>query len=425
MKTAIFINTAAKMANYDLPALRRFQTRMVALVSPEEEPIFQQRFGDCFDRIIVVPSSHDETGFGLLNYEDCKAAVAGEEPDPKKTYIICQSEDNLLLASRLREDFGLAGMTYEHTVKFRDKLAMKEVMRRAGVRVPRFRRINRKLDLDQLHLELSEELGLPYIVKPTRRLGGIGVALIESAARLKDYMGTVDHDDPINAEEYLKGKLYHCDSLIQNGEFLFTVVSEYSHPNFDFQLGRPIFSFPLNPKSEIAQIARMFNQQVIDAMGLRTGVTHHEFFVTESGELVFLEIAARCPGAIVTPMYRKAFGVSLENASFALAIGEDPLVPAGAGQSLPQICYFSGILPIVHGKVVGCIEPGLASEFTMNWKVKPGDDLGTCASLRDKAADLTAWSPDYEQLRSDFDAIRNFECLRVLTPAEVRECSAT
>src|SRR5690349_12766248 len=45
-------------------------------------------------------------------------------------------EPTMLLAARLREAIGVPGLDVEHTVPFRDKGRMKEVLVAAGIRVP-------------------------------------------------------------------------------------------------------------------------------------------------------------------------------------------------------------------------------------------------------------------------------------------------
>ncbi len=43
----------------------------------------------------------------------------------------------MVLAARIREVFGLPGMTVEQTLPFRDKELMKQVLDAAGIRTPR------------------------------------------------------------------------------------------------------------------------------------------------------------------------------------------------------------------------------------------------------------------------------------------------
>ena len=50
--------------------------------------------------------------------------------------VECLWEPYMILAARIRETFGLPGLTVEQTVPFRDKETMKRVLDAAGIRTP-------------------------------------------------------------------------------------------------------------------------------------------------------------------------------------------------------------------------------------------------------------------------------------------------
>src|SRR4029453_16112472 len=65
------------------------------------------------------------------------AALRGLAQHARLDLVECLWEPYMLLAARLREEFGLPGMTVAQTLPFRDKERMKQVLDAAGVRTPR------------------------------------------------------------------------------------------------------------------------------------------------------------------------------------------------------------------------------------------------------------------------------------------------
>src|SRR5205085_11429370 len=73
----------------------------------------------------------------------------------------------VMLAARLRERWGLPGMSPDTVRGFRDKELMKERVRAAGLRVPPSRRVR----TERAVREAAEAIGLPLILKPISGAG--------------------------------------------------------------------------------------------------------------------------------------------------------------------------------------------------------------------------------------------------------------
>jgi hypothetical protein len=88
--------------------------------------------------------------------------------------------------------------------------------------------------------------------------------------------------------------------------------------------GIPLASFPLLDDSDYARQIFAYNRNVLKALApVPNGGFHLEVFRQANGKLVFLEIAARTPGAYVPQAFLKAFGINLEEAHLALQMGVD------------------------------------------------------------------------------------------------------
>jgi formate-dependent phosphoribosylglycinamide formyltransferase (GAR transformylase) len=114
---------------------------------------------------------------GLSHYERIsltdEAAVMGTlqrlASNVRLELVECLWEPYMLLAARIREGFGLPGMTVEQTVPFRDKERMKQQIDAAGIRTPRHASTTTVAGV----WEAVERIGFPIIVKPPTPTGSV------------------------------------------------------------------------------------------------------------------------------------------------------------------------------------------------------------------------------------------------------------
>jgi hypothetical protein len=399
MKTAIFLNTFAKMKNYDLEELSNYDVRKVAIVAEDQYEKFSDYYGKHFSDIY---SSKNLSNNGL---EDIKYGfekqIIKREASPaneENIRIICLSEDNLLIAAQLRDEFNIPGMKYNQALHFRNKVIMKDLLRKNNVRTPRY-----------CYFEsLKKEIGLPLVLKPVDQLGGFGISIINSVNEFENFCANKQKKLSYEVEEFISGTLFHCDSIRQSGKILFSVCCEYTNPNFDFQIGKSVISMPLNDDNPLNQAISKFNETVLDILELRDGIGHHEIFLTDNNELVFLEIAARSPGALATPMYRRAFNIGLEDIDFKIQMD----IPFQLSLTY-ETHYLSGIFPLFSGTVDKLVSPELKSKYEMSWFAKTGTVVTASKSLRDQSATIIAWNKDYNTLLHDFNLLRDFQSIQV------------
>ena len=90
-------------------------------------------------------------------------------------------EATMFLAARLRERVGAPGLDVAGTTPFRDKESMKEVLRAAGIRVPRSVRAS---TIDAVRAGV-DEVGYPLIIKPIAGAGSMDTYRIDEPAGLE------------------------------------------------------------------------------------------------------------------------------------------------------------------------------------------------------------------------------------------------
>lgn len=224
--------------------------------------------------------------------------------------VECLWEPYMLLAARIREAFGLPGMTVEQTVPFRDKERMKRVLDAAGVRTPHHFAATTVAGV----WEAAERIGYPIIVKPISGAGSADTYRADSAAQLAEVLPMLRHVPEVSVEEFVDGEELTFDTVCANGEILFENVMWYRPRPLQNRLHEWIspVSIALRDLSvPELQGGRAMGEQVLAALGFRAGFTHMEWYRTASGEAVFGEIAARPPGARVVDLMNYACDADL------------------------------------------------------------------------------------------------------------------
>ncbi len=210
--------------------------------------------------------------------------------------VLTNWEPLVLLAARMRDRWGVPGMSEDVARGFRDKELMKSRVAAAGLRVPR---AHRCLTVTRVR-EAAEELGYPLIVKPIAGAGSADTYRVDDAAALERVIRAVGHVPEVSVEEFIDGREFTFDTVCIEGRPVFENVAEY--------LPRPLVARSIESLSPVIITVRDHSQphlaagltlgrQVLDALKMHDGFTHMEWFLTSSQEAVFGEIGARPGGA--------------------------------------------------------------------------------------------------------------------------------
>jgi hypothetical protein len=246
--------------------------------------------------------------------------------------VVTNDEYCLRPCADLRAALGLPPRLPPDLEAWTDKVCMKDRLRTAGIATPDF------VSLDPVPeppegLRSADGLGLPLVVKPRRESNNRGIGVLRSRAELASWLEEHRGQAGWEAESFVEGRLHHANALVVDGRVAPVQVAVYTAPLLAFNEGRPAGGVTLPEDHPDAVAGRSLNAGVLRALGGRGSfVVHTEFFVTRAGEAVFLETAARAPGALVSEMAEIHAGVHLERASFLLQAGEAPPQPRPGGR---------------------------------------------------------------------------------------------
>jgi hypothetical protein len=210
--------------------------------------------------------------------------------------VECLWEPYMILAARIRESFGVPGMTVEQTVPFRDKERMKQAIDAAGIRTP----WHVSATTVAAVWEAAEQVGYPLIVKPIAGAGSADTYRVDSASELAEVLPLLRHVPEVSVEEFIDGEEFTYDTVCADGSVLFDNIMWYRPRPLQMKMHEWI-----SPASIVLrdltvpdlQGGRQMGAEVLAALGFRSGFTHMEWYRKSDGEAVFGEIGGRPPGA--------------------------------------------------------------------------------------------------------------------------------
>ena len=210
--------------------------------------------------------------------------------------VLTNWEPTVLLAARMRERWGVPGMSVDTAMGFRDKEIMKVRLRAAGLRVPNSRRVRTAAEVHAF----AEEIGFPLILKP---IGGAGCAdtyKVDSRAELDLALGAIGRLSEASCEEYIEGDELTYDTVCMRGKPVFENVTHYMPKPLDASKNEWISPMAVSIRDlsrPDLEAGLTLGREAIRVLGMDDGFTHMEWFRTPSGEAVFGEIACRSGGA--------------------------------------------------------------------------------------------------------------------------------
>lgn len=361
-----------------------------------------------FDRIYRLPAWRKDGFLGEFRPTDLDRMMENELGQTPETVIYCSDEFNLLNAGRLRREYGLTGHTDHELLRFRNKHEMKHMLSAAGIRVPRFRHVDH---FDTYH-SIAGDIGPVFVLKPVDSCGSHGISIIYSAHEFESFRLPVPTGQ-FMAEEYIQGTLYHVDTLRGMGKTLFSCCNEYSCPNHEYLSGKTLASFPLTSDALPAQRLTDFSEKCLNVLDSNNMVNHMELFIDSHDEIIFLEVSARPPGALLGLTHSINYGINLMDEDFMIQTGLSVTLPEK--QATEKQHAFYGLFPLLPGTVTALKKPDTSGKSDLQWFVTPGEKIGPtdCTSLVDRAATGIFYHDNPESLRNDFEIVKCHQAIEV------------
>ena len=349
------------------------------------------------------------------------ARLAAHDP----AFVVVGAEPGVPLADALSERLGLPSNGSELSSARRDKNAMSEALRHAGLRAAE---ALKTADVAEAITWAAARGGDPVVVKPLDSAGTDGVSIctdgaaIEAAfaANLGRPNALHGANEELLVQELLQGTQLFVNSISWDGVHH---VSEVWRDN-KLRLGANfIYDYEeLLPRhGEQQDQVVPYVEAVLDALGIRFGPAHTEVMLTATGP-VLVESGARMHGSVpdgivdrCTPSHQALTAEAyLEPDSVARRAAQPYELAAGA-YCVMLISQHEGL--IVDDAGMREIEalPSFAGTINM---LKPGNYLKRTVDLFSCPGFIYLIDPDRERLKADYDRIRELDAASAIFQLE-------
>ena len=315
-------------------------------------------------------------------------------------------EAHILPVAKVREACGIPGTSVKTAYLCRDKPAMKQALREAGIRCANS---TRATSPDEA-LAFAKNVGFPLIIKPSAGAGASGTYKANGLSELRVVIrecGLAEGHE-VAVEEFIEGHEGFLDTLTIDGEVVHEFISHY-YPNVLVAMRERWISPQMIATNrtdapgymEVRRLAR----KVIKTLGICTSATHMEWFFGPKG-LKFSEIGCRPPGVGQWDVYNAANEFDLYREWAATLV-------YGRPQQRPSRRYSAGMIalrPECDGHITGYngLE-GIQRRFGGCIVASHLPSPGTPTQPIEGGYMANAWMrvrhPDYDQLRGILDTI--------------------
>ena len=310
-------------------------------------------------------------------------------------------EAHIMAAAAVREATGIPGTSTKTAYLCRDKPAMKEVLRDAGVSCAQSTRAESAQDAR----DFAAAVGYPLIIKPVDGAGASGTYQIRDDEQLEQVMleSGLANGQAAAVEEFIEGHEGYIDTLSIGGEVEHEFITHY-YPNVLEAMRERWISPQMVTTNRIEepvyQEVREMTRKVIKILGIGTSATHMEWFFGPKG-LKFSEIGCRPPGVGQWDVYNLANEFDLYY-EWACAVTQ------GKTHTAPSRRYAAGMIalrPERDGHISGYsgLEE-IGDRYSDHIAVAHIPDPGTPTQGVEAGYMANAWMrvrhPDYDSLRN-------------------------
>lgn len=269
------------------------------------------------------------------------------------THIIAAVESAVYPASLLRQALNCRSSAKSIIRRCSNKSDMKVFLSKFEVPMTDFLTSSQVKTVD----DVAATLSLPLVVKDASNSGGRGIQFVNNRDELQKNMGK----NRIY-EKIINGAEGSIESFVNHGEILFSSVTEYYIKKFSNLV-------PASYEDPILKAIHGLNQLVIKSLGIKWGMTHLEYYLTDNG-LLFGEIALRPPGGYIMKLIKSAYDFDPWEALVSVELDLAFTFPKAAQKYAACLLYHPG-----EGTIESVNEVTSPSLEKHRFKLKAGDTV--------------------------------------------------
>ena len=279
-------------------------------------------------RVVGVDRNREAPGLAVADVgEVVDFTDVGEVTEVGRKYsvdgVLTVSADRAVpVVAAVAETLGLPGIGTATAHAMTNKIAMRRLLAERGVTQPAFAALR---TIGERRAALAET-GLPAVLKPADSGGQRGVYRLESLDDLESHLHAALAESATGeaiVESFHEGLELNGLAVARNGEVkLLTLSDRLRPPGIGFGVGWT-HVYPSTLFGDTLARAEDTTVRAIHALGLRNGIAFPQVIVSDDGECLVVEVAARIPGGQMADLARHAVGVDLVEVALRLALGLD------------------------------------------------------------------------------------------------------
>lgn len=221
--------------------------------------------------------------------------------------ILAASEHIQVQVAEVRERLGIYGMMPEVAKNFRDKDRMKAAFEAAGVPCARHQAATNEKEA----WDFIERVGFPVCAKPIDGAATLSTFRVEDAESYKDVLRAsgLCKERPLQIEEWVTGTEQSFETVSIGGVPMWHSLTHYTPTPLDV-VRNPWIQYRVVLPREVDEPQyddiRAAGRKALDALGMKTGLSHMEWFRRNDGSVAVSEVAARPPGVQIMPLINRA-----------------------------------------------------------------------------------------------------------------------
>jgi hypothetical protein len=344
--------------------------------------------------------------------EATAARVAAHDP----AFVVVGAEPGVPLADALSERLGLPSNGSALSAARRDKNAMGEALRAAGLRTAEALKTANPAEAVAW---AAQRGGAPVVVKPLDSAGTDGVVICREPAAIEaTFAASLGRPNALHGanEELLVQELLEGTQLFVNSVSWDGVhhVSEVWRDNKLRRGANFIYDYEeLLPRhGEQQDQVVPYVESVLDALGIRFGPAHTEVMLTATGP-VLVESGARMHGSVpdeivdrCTPSHQTLTAEAYLDPDSVARRAQRPYELAAGAYCVMLISQHEGTIASDQGLREIEALPSFAGTISM---LGPGDQLKRTVDLFSCPGIIYLVDPDRAQLKRDYDRIRELD----------------
>jgi hypothetical protein len=282
--------------------------------------------------------------------------------------IIPLTEKSIPIAQKILEESVTRKSDFEKFNICHDKFEMKNHAKKCHIPMTKYILIDENITAK----DLSQKLGFPLVLKERNTSGSRGLKIVHSLLELEQKI-----KPNMLAEKYIRGKEYSIESFVSQEKVIFSNITDY-HQHHTCNI------LPAKLNSSFQERLLKFNTDVIRSFGIKNGMTHIEYYLSENN-ILFGEIAIRPPGGYIMRLIELSYGFSPWKALIEVECGETPLIntkPKGHSAVWilhPGECVIQeepNFIPLLNDTNLINIQSGLKVGMQIKKREGSGEDFG-------------------------------------------------